>query len=175
MAYKAYLKISTTAADLGMGREDQFATRMFTLVECDYEFHREVNENGLPKDGVTGGRIYATIVTPANNLFIYKWLYEGGCENGWVEFQNADQPTHYIMFERARCVNIYEYFNNQSKNMMTTQLTIHCPEIGFYGANGEDSFAYSFRHQRLIPKIDGDRYARRKGSEFKDQLDIMRK
>jgi hypothetical protein len=135
MAYKGFLKIA-----MGQG------TRAFTLVECEYQFHREVNENGTPKGGVTGGRIIATVVTPQKNLFMYKWLFEEKLENGFVEINNSQNEPHYIMFERARCVDIYEYFNGHSKDMMISRLTIQCPEMGFYGFN-EDSFAYDFRLQ----------------------------
>lgn len=158
MAYKGFLKIAATAAAMGVGGDGE-GHRKFTLVECQYQFHREVNENGTPKDGVTGGRIIATIVTPQKNLFIYRWLFEEKLENGMVEINNSQNEPHYIMFERARCVDIYEYFNGQSKNMMTTRLTIQCPEIGFYGFN-EDSFAYDFRFQYLRPFINGKTYAK---------------
>lgn len=164
MAYQGFLKVAAMASADGKTQ-----TRKITLVECEYKFHREVNELGIPKDGVTGGRIIATVITPQQSVFFYKWLFEERMENGFIEINNSDRDKHphYIMFERARCVDIFEYFNNQSKNMMTTRLTLQCPEMAFFGPNN-DSFAYDFRHQRSRP-VSGTEFGSHATSD-KDKL-----
>lgn len=179
MAYKGLLCIASYSAEAeaayaaGLSK-NSYGKKAITMVECQYQFHREVSEYGFPKDGVTGGRIIATIITPQQSTFFFKWLFEEKMENGWVEINNSQNEPHYIFFERARCVDIYEYFNNQSKHMMTTRLTIQCPEMGFFDTHG-DSFAYNFRTQKSRP-ISGGNFADHAFSatdNFKEGMDAL--
>lgn len=131
----------------------------FTVVECEYEFNQTTDADGTPNDGIYGGKIVVTIVTPPENLYLYHWMFTPwSLKNGYVEFiTNANSNNwqeHTIMFENAKCVNLYEYFNNQSKHMMTTRLTIQCRTIGFKGIN-ESGLSYDFRHQKKDDIMQG--------------------
>ncbi len=131
----------------------------FKLVECEYRFSIPTDPDGTVNDGVYGGKIIATMVTPPDFMLMYAWLFnQNTLLNGGVDFitnMNSNHSAlHGIMFEDARVVEIYEYFNNQSKNMMTTRLTLQCRKVAFYSEKDTEP-GFDFRRQEfftLIPR-----------------------
>ena len=131
----------------------------FPLVECEYRFSIPTDADGTVCDGVFGGQIIATMVTPPDFMDMYAWLFnQNTLLNGCVDFitnMNSNHPaTHRVMFGYARAVDIYEYFNNQSKTMMTTRLTLQCREIGFYSEKSTEP-CFDFRLQKFFTKSAG--------------------
>lgn len=129
-------------------------SKNFSLVECEYNFNQTVDSDGLPNDGISGGQVIATIVTPSKGVFLYEWmLHNWMFHNGYIEFVtnvNSSHPSyHIIMFEDAKCVDLFEYFNNQNHVMMTTRLTLQCGKIGFYNEN-DGGIAYDFRRKKVV-------------------------
>ena len=128
--------------------------KSFQLVECEYRFSIPTDADGTVCDGVFGGQIIATMVTPPDFMDMYAWLFnQNTLLNGCVDFitnMNSNHPaTHRVMFGYARAVDIYEYFNNQSKTMMTTRLTLQCREIGFYSEKSTEP-CFDFRLQKFF-------------------------
>lgn len=126
----------------------------FRLVECEYRFSIPTDPDGTVNDGVFGGQIKATIVTPPDFSTMYAWLFnQNTLLNGYLDFvtnMNSNHPAwHRVMFEDARAVDIYEYFNNQSKTMMTTRLTLQCRKIAFYSKK-ESEPGFDFRLQQFF-------------------------
>lgn len=126
----------------------------FQLVECKYQFSIPTDADGTVNDGVFGGQIVATMVTPPDFPEMYSWLFnQNTLLNGYVDFitnMNSNHPAlHRIMFGDARVVDIFEYFNNQSKTMMTTRLTLQCREVAFYSQKNTEP-RFDLRLQQFL-------------------------
>lgn len=131
----------------------------FTVVECEYYLHQNVNpNNGLPQSGIEAGQIIVTIASPTKGLPLYEWMIdEFHYLNGAIDLVtnvNSHRPAHrMVWFENAKCVNLYEYFNSHNSVMMTTRLTIQPAKMGFVDGfdlsnNNGNLIGYDFRHKR---------------------------
>lgn len=128
----------------------------FSVVECEYSMNQKVNpNNGLPEYGLNASQIVVTIVTPAKGRPLYEWMMdEFHFLNGIIRLVtnvNSHHPAYrHVWFENAKCVGLYEYFNNHNSVMMTTRLTIQPAKMGFCdGAHLESSnIGYDFRKRR---------------------------
>ena len=130
---------------------------LFDVVECEYSMHQNVNSsNGLPQYGLEASQILVTIISPAKERPLYNWMMdEFNFLNGVIRLVtnvNSRTPAYrHVWFENAKCVGLYEYFNNQNSVMMTTRLTIQPAKMGFVdGQNLEDTnIGYDFRKRKM--------------------------
>ena len=130
---------------------------LFDVVECEYSMKQNVNpSNGLPQYGLQASQLLVTIISPAKERPLYNWMMdEFNFLNGLIRLVtnvNSHQPAYrYVWFENAKCVGLYEYFNNQNSVMMTTRLTIQPAKMGFVdGRNlSASNIAYDFRNRRM--------------------------
>lgn len=114
----------------------------FSLVECEYRLSQGVDTNGTPDEGVCGGVIIVTIVTPSKGKIFYEWmLYDNRKKDGIITLVtnvNDKNKTSYrfVHFQEGYCVNLYEYFNSHNSVMMTTRIVISARKIFFTDGSG---------------------------------------
>ena len=129
----------------------------FSVVECEYSMNQKVNpNNGLPEYGLNASQIVVTIVTPGKGRPLYEWMMdEFHFLNGIIRLVtnvNSHHPAYrHVWFENAKCVGLYEYFNNHNSVMMTTRLTIQPAKMGFVDGEKLDdtNIGYDFRKRKL--------------------------
>lgn len=131
--------------------------KVYTVVECQYSMGQKVNpNNGLPQYGLSASQIVVTIISPDKGRPLYEWMMdEFHYLNGMIRLtlnvnSKQDEASRAIWFENAKCVGLYEYFNNQNNVMMITRLTLQPAKMGFVdGYNLEaTNIGYDFRKQR---------------------------
>lgn len=128
----------------------------YTVVECEYSLGQKVNpNNGLPEYGLKASKLVVTIVTPPKGRPLYDWmLNEFHFLNGIIRLVtnvNSHHPSlRHVWFENGKCVGLYEYFNNQNTQMMTTRLTIQPAKMGFVDGYDLDAtnIGYDFRKRK---------------------------
>lgn len=129
----------------------------YTVVECEYKLGQNVNpNNGLPLYGLKASKLVVTIVTPPKGRPLYKWMMdEFNFLNGIIRLVtnvNSHHPSiRHVWFENGKCVGLYEYFNNQNTQMMTTRLTIQPAKMGFVDGYDLDTtnIGYDFRKRKM--------------------------
>ena len=129
----------------------------YSVVDCEYSMDQKVNpNNGLPEYGLNASQIVVTIVTPVKGRPLYEWMMdEFHFLNGLIRLVtnvNARHPSYrHLWFENAKCVGLYEYFNNQNSVMMTTRLTIQPAKMGFVDGShlDETNIGYDFRKRKI--------------------------
>lgn len=113
------------------------APEEYNVVECEYRLTQKTNTDGLPSDGVKGGTIIVTIVSPEKARFFFEWMLKDDLTHqGMILLEvnaNSMFSTAYrrIFFTEAYLIDLYEYFNNQNSKMMTMRLTISASQIQF--------------------------------------------
>ncbi len=114
----------------------------YTLVECEYRLARWYGQDGRPYDGPFGGKIVATIVTPAKGHILYEWMLDDFMKkDGTIALVTSVNDTNktsyrYVRFEDAFCTNLFEYFNGTNNVMMTTRIEITARKITFSDTAG---------------------------------------
>ena len=113
----------------------------FTIVEFEYRLYQFVNTIGVPIDAPHGGMIIVTINTPEKSGPLYGWMLnptkqiDGKIETT-INAKNKQNSFKTIHFQGAYLTNMFEYFNNQNSDMMTTRLVIHAEKIYFIDGDG---------------------------------------
>ena len=109
----------------------------YSVVECEYKLSQAVNIDGIPCDGVRGGKIIVTIAAPEKSNFLHEWMlndhrqYDGSIKLDVNYNRLSRNATRTIEFHNAYCIELYEYFNNQNSDMMTMRLTLYSGAIFF--------------------------------------------
>lgn len=130
----------------------------YTMLECEYSLSQEVNKsNGIPISGIEASQIVVTVVTPSKGNLLYEWMMaEFGFKSGVILLKTSAKSSkysrRYVLFENAKCVGLYDYFNYHSSSMMTTRITIQPGRIAFIDIDSfekrENAIGYDFRHKR---------------------------
>lgn len=131
MAHNATLKIDTEYGE-------------YTVIECDYEFIKQINDKGIPCEQSRCGLIHLTMVAPDNNqTFLHDWIQKDNeYKDGEIKFSvvNAGKPAiKTLNFKRAYCIRLREHFNAYNGDIqMLISITISADEISF--GNGKVTF-----------------------------------
>ena len=128
MALKATLKIADVNQE-------------FTIIEFEYRLYQFMNTNGTPIEAPHGGMIIVTINTPEKSGPLYDWMLNptkqiDGKISTTINAKNKQNSYKTIHFQSAYLTNMFEYFNNQNSDMMTTRLVIHAEKLFFVDGDG---------------------------------------
>lgn len=129
---------------------------LFDVIECEYSMSQKVNpSNGIALYGLDASQIVVTIISPTQERPLYEWMMdEFVFLNGIIRLVTNVNSHHtayrHVWFENAKCVGLYEYFNNQNSVMMTTRLTIQPAKMGFIDGNKLEAtnIGYDFRNRK---------------------------
>ena len=116
----------------------------YNVLECEYEFEQPIDKNGKPCASPQGGLIKFKILAPSgNDTTFHEWmLNKTEVKQGVFEFDitvGSEKSMKTLSFEKAHCIKLYEYFNNQDTIQMYTKVTLSAAIISF----GKKSAAYT--------------------------------
>lgn len=112
--------------------------KLYSLLECDYEFTQAVDITGRPSDRPRGGVLNLTIVSPDDSdLLFHEWMQgKDLVRSGKIMISvNKGGVFAYktIEFTDAYCIRLHEYYNDANSLPMYTELSIMAATLTFGG------------------------------------------
>src|SRR5690349_5815992 len=118
MPYQAILKLA--------GNE-------FEVLNCDYNFHRDVDHKGRPSSGIYGGTVNVTIASTDDTSVIEAMINSPEKTfDGSIEFKKGDSDAAKLKeleFKTAYIVNFSEGLNAVGNENMVQSFTISAEEM----------------------------------------------
>lgn len=113
------------------------------VISCDFDFHQQIDQRGVPISRVTGGVINIGL-SNENDYDLFIWMFSQDAQkNGKIVFSSGtsdDQAFQTIEFKDAALVDYHQSFSEQSE--ITVNLTISCRLMEISGA----TFINVWRH-----------------------------
>ncbi|MCW5518546.1 hypothetical protein J1N09_01755 [Aureitalea sp. L0-47] len=101
------------------------------VLDCSFEFYRDIDINGRPTSLARGGRVHVTIES-SNNADFFAWITSADIyKSGEIIFYKRDMASSYktLRFIDAICAQYREIFSNTGEIPMKTELVISAQEI----------------------------------------------
>ena len=111
----------------------------YNVLEFEYDIYQPLSDKGSPTAHPMGGILSFTINSLGNDDTTFQdWMLgKQKFLDGYFEFPIADQSKpvkiRKIKFERAKCINLYEYFSEHNAEHMQMKLRISPTKVDFGG------------------------------------------
>ena len=129
MPYQAILKLA--------GNE-------FEVLNCDYNFHRDVDHKGRPSSGIYGGTVNVTIASTDDTSVIEAMINSPEKTfDGSIEFKKGDSDAAKLKeleFKTAYIVNFSEGLNAVGNENMVQSFTISAEEMKLGSASHKNNW-----------------------------------
>ena len=116
----------------------------YTILECDYFFHKKTDSTSKPTGETSGGEINLSIESNGKTDFVEWVLSEDKTKDGKIIFYRRDGMSKLfdIEFEKAYCLDFKEIFNSTNSSPMKIDLTISARTLKF---NSKASYEKSWK------------------------------
>jgi len=110
------------------------------LLNCEYNFNQDCDQNGLPSSKVRGGTINLSFESIEDSEIIQWMISEDADKDGKIVFQgdNNTKPFKTLEFEDARLISYSDCFVDKSQ--MITTLLISARQITFSGIKHDNTW-----------------------------------
>lgn len=127
--YKAYIKLQIPQEENIMG----LSLHRFEIVNCEYDFRRNINSVGEPRSEIMGGTIKLSIIDLPTDVLM-SWMFDHTKRfNGEITvMETAGRTLEQTYFENARCMGIHLQYKLERSTQTVTELVISsdCIRIG---------------------------------------------
>jgi hypothetical protein len=127
MAFRATLKMS--------GKE-------FDVLDCNYEFHRDVDSKGRPASNVYGGKIYVHIESTEDTSILESMISQFKPISGSIIFKKGDEDAKMkeLEFENGYVIDYKEDIDIVGSKPMTLGFTVSAQTVKMGGAQFEQNW-----------------------------------
>ena len=105
----------------------------YNILECLHSYSQNIDPSGKPLGVTRGGQIKIKIESPGKTGFIDWMLSPNKTKDRTIIFYKRDAMSKLqeIKFEKAYCINFTEFFNSQSADPLSVELTISAKKLTF--------------------------------------------
>ncbi|MXO32397.1 type VI secretion system tube protein TssD [Apibacter sp. B2912] len=105
----------------------------YTVLECDYFFHKKKDSTSKPTGETSGGQINLSIESNGKTDFVDWVLSQDNTKDGKIIFFRRDGMgrLYTVEFEKAYCIDFKETFNSTGSSPMKIDFTIVARTLKF--------------------------------------------